>query len=302
MDSDSPCLEARTALLERSLGCGHVSHVVFWLARCRHITSGQSFGLSHLILNRVFGEHLLASILNEGLGFDGAGSSCSDTAALRLQPLPAFHFLRALGSATWWEAVRACDAHALAAHIDLGADVTSAEHGSEWTMLHWAAARGNVPVMELAISCGARIDVRERGGCSALHLAARNDRVGAAGLLIACGADIDARGNGGCTPLHVAAYRGHCNVMQLLVARGADLAAYCDERRTALHWAAHEGHCNAIRLLISSRADLDASAGDCGVWRPPSCAFCNILLRYAAASRDVQGPVRSHAVTARSWC
>jgi ankyrin repeat protein len=55
-------------------------------------------------------------------------------------------------------------------------------------------ARGSVPLMELAIGCGAHVDARDRGGCTPLHLAARNDRVDAASLLINCGADVDARG------------------------------------------------------------------------------------------------------------
>ena len=260
----SPSLEVRAALIVRSLGSGLVSHMARCLGCCCHSASGKPWELSRIILKRVFGGHLLASILNGGLGSEVVDSLSSIPVALRLQPHAASAYICARGNVTWWDAVRSCDICATAAHIDLGADVASAECGSEWTILHWAAVRGNVPMMELAISCGACIDARDRGGCTPLHLAARNDRVDAASLLVTCGADVDARGDGNCTPLQMAAYRGHCTVMRLLIGCGADLASQCDERRTPLHWAAHEGHCDAIRLLVGCSADVNASAGECG--------------------------------------
>lgn len=292
-DACSPCLEVRAALPARALGCGHVSRAALHLACCRRITPDQSFRHVCLILRRVFGGKLLASILESGFDFGAADSACSDAAALKLQPLPAFDYLRARGRVTWWQAARMCDVHALAAHIDLGADVTCAEQGSEWTVLHYAAARGNVPVMELAISCGVRVDARDCGGSSALHLAARNDRVDAANLLVACGVDVDVRGDGGRTPLHMAAHRGFCNVMRLLIARGADLAARCHEQRCALHWAAHDGHCSAINLLIHSRADVNASAGDGGTplhlaTFKGQCAAMQLLLEACADVNALQ--------------
>jgi hypothetical protein len=260
-----PCLQVRPLLITRLLGCGFVSQAVFRLAQRHPATIGQPLRVGLCILRRVFAGCMLARTLNAGLCFDGDDSLCSDLGALQLQSLPAFNYLRARHNVTWWDAARCCNVHDLAAHIDLGADVNSAEHGSGWTVLHWAGARGSVLVIELAISCGARINARDRGGCSALHIAARNDRTDAASVLIACGAEVDARGSGGCTPLHMAAHRGYCSVMRLLIACDANIAAECDERRTALHWAAHEGHCDALLLLISSRADLDASAGGCGM-------------------------------------
>ena len=142
---------------------------------------------------------------------------------------------------------------------------------------------------ELSISCGARVDARDRGGCTPLHLAARNDHVQVASLLITCGAAVDARGDGHCTPLHMAAFRGHCSVMRLLISCGADLAARCHEQRTPLHWAAHEGHCDAIRLLVSCGADVNASPDECGT--PLHIATfkgqCHAMLLLLEAGADV---------------
>lgn len=223
-----------------------------------------SFRISRNILSRVFGSHLLSALLNNSLYFDSTETRPRDPTSLRLRPCTAFAYIQARGRMSWWEAVRSCDLYAVAAHLDLGADVNSGEDGSCWSLLHWAAARGRVPLMELAIGCGAHVDARDLGGCTPLHLAARNDRVDAASLLIHCGADVDARGDAHCTPLHMAAYRGHSSVMRVLIDLRADLAAQCSELRTPLHWAAHEGHCDAIRVLISFGADLNTAAGDSG--------------------------------------
>jgi ankyrin repeat protein len=274
-------------LIVRTLGCGFVSHLALLLMGGR-ASATAALKLCCTIMARVFGTRLLASVLNAGLGFENMVSH-HDAAALQVQPSTAFAYIVARGGVCWWDAVRACDLCAAAAHLHLGADASSAETGSEWTMLHWAAARGALPLIELAVGCGACVDARDRGGCTPLHLAARNDHIDAAGLLISCGADVDARGDGNCTPLHMAAYRGHDGVMRALIRCGADLSARCCEHRTPLHWAAHEGHCPAIRLLISCAADVNACAGESGT--PLHLAAfkgqCPAMLLLLAAGADV---------------
>ena len=264
-DADAPCLELLAALILRAFGSGLVSHLSLLLAWDTHASAQASLKISRHILSRVFGQHLLATVLEADLGFEHLESHrllSTPPIALQLQPCAAYAYTRARGNMRWWDAARPCDLYGIAAHIDLGADLNAAESGSEWGLLHWAAVRGNAPVLELSISCGARVDARDRGGCTPLHLAARNDHVEVASLLIACGAAVDARGDGLCTPLHMAAFRGHCSISRLLISCGADLAARCNEQRTPLHWAAHEGHCDAIRLLISCGADVNASADE----------------------------------------
>jgi ankyrin repeat protein len=260
----SPCLEVMAASFAPTLGSGIVLRLALAFACSDRVASASSYKISIHVLSRVFGGRLLSKILHSGLGFEGIELLPGDATSFHVQPCAAFAYIRARGNVSWWDAVRSSDLHASAAHVDLGADVNAAESGCDWSALHWAAVRGNVPLMELAISCGARIDARDRGGCTPLHLAARNDRVHAASLLVGCRADVDARGDGFCTPLHMAAYRGHASVMHVLISLSADLSAQCNELRTPLHWAAHEGHCDAMRLLIGCRADLNASAGDCG--------------------------------------
>ncbi len=289
LSENSLCLEVAAPLIVRTLGCGSVSHLALLLVGGR-ASATAALKLCCSILARVFGTRLLASVLNAGLGFENVAPH-RDAAALQVQvqPSTAFAYIVARGGVCWWDAVRACDLCAVAAHLHLGADASSAASGSEWTMLHWAAARGALPLIELALGCGACVDARDRGGCTPLHLAARNDHVDAACLLISCGADVDARGDGNCTPLHMAAYRGHGGVMRALISARADLSARCCEHRTPLHWAAHEGHCQAIRLLISCAADVNACAGESGT--PLHLAAfkgqCPALLLLLAAGADV---------------
>lgn len=293
----STLLGATAASLNRTLGSALVAHLALALVCSQRSAAAASFRISRNILSRVFGSSLLSVLLNSGLYFDSTETRPSNPTSLQLRPCTAFAYIRARGSMSWWEAVRSCDLYAVAAHLDLGADVNSVEDGSCWSLLHWAAARGRVPLMELAIGCGAHVDARDRGGCTPLHLAARNDRVDAASLLINCGTDVDARGDAYCTPLHMAAYRGHSSVMRALIDLRANLQAQCNELRTPLHWAAHEGHCDAIRVLIGCGADLNTAAGDSGAALhlaafKGQCHALSLLLdaRAEVNSRQAVGP------------
>jgi ankyrin repeat protein len=272
-DDLSPCCEVAAGTITRALGTGFLSRAALSLAlapaaaRSDRAAAKASLTMCRRLLSRVFGSRLLSEILTllgDGCGAGECVPVCvrSDTTALQVAPSAASAYLRARGGVSWWAAVRSCDVYAAAAHIDLGVDVNCAECGSDWTVMHWAAARGHVRMMELAVCCGARVDAGDRGGCTALHIAARNDHVCAVTLLVNCGADVDARGDGHFTPLLMAAYRGHFSVARALLALKADLSAQCDQRRTALHWAAHEGQCDAVRLLLSCAADVNAAAGD----------------------------------------
>ena len=133
----------------RTLGCGSVSHLALFLVGGRASTTAAlklCCSIIASILARVFGTRLLASVLNAGLGFENVAPH-RDAAALQVQvqvqPSTAFAYIVARGGVCWWDAVRTCDLCAAAAHLHLGADASSAETGSEWTM-HWAAARPGV--------------------------------------------------------------------------------------------------------------------------------------------------------------
>ena len=94
------------------------------------------------------------------------------------------------------------------------------------TVVFFAAASGNIPMMQAAVDAG--VDV------------------------LRC----DNRGN---SPLHAAASRGHCDVIQLLVDKcWGDVNAKNESKWTPLHWAACNGRTDACRLLVKLGAEVNA--------------------------------------------
>ncbi|MCU1259795.1 MAG: globin [Bryobacterales bacterium] len=134
------------------------------------------------------------------------------------------------------------------------------ERYSGRTLLHGAAAAGNLAIVELLLRLGAEPDITDAGGhtplycvanecklrggenvvralvqagasvdacdgvkrCTALHMAARRDNVEVAEALLDCGAVIDVRDSLGDTPLRRAVNCNSTEVASLLLARGAD--------------------------------------------------------------------------------
>ncbi len=124
------------------------------------------------------------------------------------------------------------------------ADPNAKEGWYGQTALMWAAAAGNVDVIQLLIEAGANVNERSRltdlpetnypdqgdfvsppvpkGRLTALHFAAREGSAEAATTLIANGAELDAVDADGTTPLVLAALNGHLDLAALLLEAGAD--------------------------------------------------------------------------------
>jgi truncated hemoglobin YjbI len=133
------------------------------------------------------------------------------------------------------------------------------ERYSGRTLLHGAAAAGNLTTVELLLRLGAEPDVTDDGGhtplyclanectrggatvvralveagasvdacdgvkhCTALHMAARRGSVEVAAALLDCGAGLEVRDSVGDTPLRRAVNCGKTDVAALLLARGSD--------------------------------------------------------------------------------
>lgn len=75
------------------------------------------------------------------------------------------------------------------------------------TILHLAAQRGNVAVLQniLDLPCGIDVNSRDKDGQTAVHYAAESKRVDAIALLVSRGADIHAKDYKGRTAMHRAA-------------------------------------------------------------------------------------------------
>jgi len=125
-----------------------------------------------------------------------------------------------------------------------------------YTLLHWAAARGDVPVMRVLLDAGADVNA----------LASTNSWV-------ARGRQVLERGE---TPLHLAARAGHVEAARFLLARKAALSIQDDDYNTPLHLVAQGGHVEMARLLLQHGADVSATA-----------RFENMPLHLAAQAGDV---------------
>lgn len=139
---------------------------------------------------------------------------------------------------------------------------TSVDSGR--TMLHRAAAKGDLPQMTLLIGRGADIEHRDTWGASPLHLAAASGQTKAVELLLSRGASFEAKNEAGWTPLAAATIKGHRETMEFLISRGADVNAQDGVGLPVLYAALP--YPALINLLIDSGANVDAA--DSGGWTP----------------------------------
>ena len=85
-----------------------------------------------------------------------------------------------------------------------GANVNAQERLKHCTALHMAARRGNVPVAEALLDCGAEKEAHDKLGDTPLHRAVKCGKVEMVIFLLSRGADVRAKGKGGLVPWQVA--------------------------------------------------------------------------------------------------
>merc|ERR1711978_52438 len=102
--------------------------------------------------------------------------------------------------------------------LDKGADVNAAPvPSSRDTALTIAADKGHYRFVELLLSRGAQVDVRNKKGNSSLWLAANGGHLDVVQLLHSAGADIDSQDNRKVSCLMAAFRKGHSKVVKWLV-------------------------------------------------------------------------------------
>jgi hemoglobin len=88
--------------------------------------------------------------------------------------------------------------------IQGGADVNAQERLKHCTALHMAARRGDVPVAEALLHCGADREARDKLGETPLHRAVKCGKTEMVAFLLSQGANAHAKGKSGLTPWRVA--------------------------------------------------------------------------------------------------
>lgn len=166
------------------------------------------------------------------------------------------------------------------------------------TALHWAAASGNIEVVQLLLEHGADVNAQSKFSGTALLMACDKGYVRIVELLLVYGADVRARietdvWRSHSTALEVACFNGYVQIVQLLFAEGnthaedystalyiaselnhieivelvlgfdVDVNAYAGYFDTALQVASVRGHTNIVQLLLDHGADVNAQGGCC---------------------------------------
>lgn len=128
------------------------------------------------------------------------------------------------------------------------------------SLLHIAAARGDVPSIEAAIADGVPIDLLARDGLAPLHWAMQGENPAITNLLLERGSPVDIRSIAGETPLMSAVQNAGIGNVTILLNHGADANARDQRGGTALHRAVELGHLDMLRSLLDSGASQDIEA------------------------------------------
>ncbi|KAK8647505.1 hypothetical protein V6N13_121240 [Hibiscus sabdariffa] len=126
----------------------------------------------------------------------------------------------------------------LSASVDESVVNSTDEEG--WGPIHSAASIGNLEIMEILLSKGANVNVKNDGGRTALHYAASKGWLKIAELLISHGAEVDATDRTGQTPLMNAVICHNKEVALLLIRHGADVDIEDNEGYTVLGRASND--------------------------------------------------------------
>jgi general secretion pathway protein A len=123
-----------------------------------------------------------------------------------------------------------------------------------WTALMMAALRGHHSMVQLMLTYGADVNMRNSTGGTALMMAAIQGRNDILQLLLDNGAQVNIQDAKGWTALMYAARNGHTPTVQILLSSGAEINLKNTEGQTALAYATAKGHQETARVLQDGRA------------------------------------------------
>lgn len=125
------------------------------------------------------------------------------------------------------------------------------------TIIHLAAQRGDLQLIQSLHSRGLDVNIKNRHGVTPLAAASRRGHRSLVEFLISIGATIDSQDQRGLTALHNACYHGADDIVQILLDAGADPFLEANYLGTALYWACKSGHVSTVALLLTRLKNLD---------------------------------------------
>ncbi|XP_072341339.1 cortactin-binding protein 2 isoform X2 [Scyliorhinus torazame] len=128
--------------------------------------------------------------------------------------------------------------------------------GGRSTLLHQAAAQGNVTLLSMLLNeDGIDINHPDEEGSSALYSAAKNGYTESVTFLLTSGAQVDDVGKNLFTPLCAAAAQGHVGCTEVLIAYGANINYAAQGDQTPLYLSCVNGHVECTLTLLEAGAD-----------------------------------------------
>lgn len=137
--------------------------------------------------------------------------------------------------------------------ISAGANVNLKNNSGETVLMMLDGDATSDLVWDI-INVGARVNSKDNSGNTALMQAATTNNLDAVETLLDAGAEVDARNKRGQTALMLAAAEGNVNIVRTLVLAGADINAKDSEHLNVLAHALENDHAPVVRLLKSKGA------------------------------------------------
>ena len=167
-----------------------------------------------------------------------APDSLLDYVKARLGAEPAFVQERYAGRTLLHDAAAAGNLAIVDLLLSLGADPNSQDGGRHtplYSVANECATVGGREVVLTLVRAGSVVEAHDGvKHCTALHMAARRDHEEVARALLDCGANLEARDSVGDTPLRRAVNCDKIRVASLLLAKGADVRSVGSKRATPL--------------------------------------------------------------------
>mmetsp|Transcript_95106 Transcript_95106/g.272004 ORF Transcript_95106/g.272004 Transcript_95106/m.272004 type:complete len:742 (+) Transcript_95106:320-2545(+) len=133
-----------------------------------------------------------------------------------------------------------------------GADLNFTEtsvSGEGWSILHHAAARGNLPRVKWILENGGSVDTRSNSGTTPLMEAAKRGKLKVCLHLLTSRANIDIQDEQGASALHHAAKSGTVKTVKLLLVAGAERRCHDRNQKTPIDWAEEYKRPHALEVL-----------------------------------------------------